>query len=192
MPSKKDKAKDWEVEEPLDLAASLEELIASPPFKEVSDEHGHSATAGTRIPFWLDRRIKLLREMNGSPYELISDVLRDAIYLGMHILAMRHRMSPDWDVETKLARVVDATGASRRIRNQVEELTKAIDEMFRDNDVDRAAEFLADYVIAAVDLSNVWHKKKVFEILNNSRVVRDVAQYCSREVQQILEIGGKT
>ena len=192
MPSKREKADDWEVEAPLDLAATLEELIASPPFKEVSDEHGHSATAGTRIPFWLDRRVKLLKEMHGSPYELVSDVLRDAIFLGMRVLAMRHRMSPDWEVETKLAQVVDATGASRRIRSQVEELIKAIDEMLRDNDMEKASEHLTDYVLAAVDLENEWHKKKVFDILNGSRVVKDVAQYCPRATQQILELGGKT
>ncbi len=192
MPSKREKADDWEVEAPLDLAATLEELIASPPFKEVSDEHGHSATAGTRIPFWLDRRVKLLKEMHGSPYELVSDVLRDAIFLGMRVLAMRHRMSPDWEVETKLAQVVDATGASRRIRSQVEELIKAIDEMLRDNDMEKASEHLTDYVLAAVDLENEWHKKKVFDILNGSRVVKDVAQYCPRATQQILGLGGKT
>ncbi len=191
MPSKREKADDWEVEAPLDLAATLEELIGSPPFKEVSDEHGHSATAGTRIPFWLDRRVKLLKEMHGSPYELVSDVLRDAIFLGMRVLAMRHRMSPDWEVETKLAQVIDATGASRRIRNQVEELVQGIDEMFRDNDVQRAAENLTDYVLAAVDLENEWHKKKVFDILNSSRIVKDVVQYCPRETQKLLEQGGK-
>ncbi len=154
MPSKREKADDWEVEAPLDLAATLEELIASPPFKEVSDEHGHSATAGTRIPFWLDRRVKLLKEMHGSPYELVSDVLRDAIFLGMRVLAMRHRMSPDWEVETKLAQIIDATGASRRIRNQVEELIKAIDEMLRDNDMDKAAEHLKKCSYSKIGVSD--------------------------------------
>ena len=191
MDNKKDKPPDWQVEEPLDLEASLEELIGSAPFKEASDEHGHSATAATRIPFWLNRRVTALREMSGSPYDLNSDVLRDAIYLGMRVLHMRYKMSPDWDVETKLAAVVEATGAARRIRLQIEELVTGLEEMYRDGDTDKAAESLADYIMAAVDLEGKWHKAKVFNYLRENRVVRDIVRFCKGDIQKLLESGGE-
>lgn len=191
MAKKTEKPPDWQVEEPLDLEATLEELIAAPPFKQASDEHGHSATAATRIPFWLNRRVTALKEMSGSPFELTSDVLRDAIYLGMRVLHMRYKMSPDWDVETKLAAVIEATGASRRIRLQIEELVTGIDEMYRDGDTDKAAESLTDYIMAAVDLEGRWHKAKVFNYLRESRVVRDVVRYCKSDVQKLLDSGGE-
>lgn len=188
---KKKKPSDWELEQKFDPAATLQELIEEPPFKEVSDEHGHSATAGTRIPFWLQRRFQKIIEMPGSPYDLMSDVLRDALYRGGRILQMKYSMSADWDTETKMAAAVGATAASRRIRSQVEELIQGVDEMFRDGDVDKAADSLTDYVIAATDLDSDWHREKVFKLLNDSRVVKELLDHCPPEVQKLLEQEGK-
>jgi len=181
----------WDPEASFDPAATLQDLISSPPFKEVSDEFGHSATAGSRIPFWLQRRFQKIIEMPGSPYDLMSDVLRDALYLGGRILHMRYSMSADWDVETKMAAAVDATTASRRIKAQVDELIAGLDEMFRDGDIDKAADSLTDYVVAAIDLDNNWHKDKVFRMLEDSKVIRDLVQYCPSEVQKLLEQGAR-
>lgn len=185
--NKKSKKSDWELEAPLDLAATLEELIADPPFKEVSDESGQSTTAGTRIPNWLQRRIVKLKELSGSPYELNSDVIRDALYKGLRVLHLKYKMTADWDVETKLAAAVDATGASRRIRAQVEELIAGVDEMYRDGDPEKAAESLNNYVMAAVELENTWHRDKLFRSLAESNAVKDLSGYCSEAVQRVLE-----
>ena len=89
----------WEPEQQFDLAATLEELINEPPFKEVSGDTGDSVTSATRIPMWLYRRVVKLKELQGSPYELTSDVLRDALFIGLRILNMRYRVNPDWNVE---------------------------------------------------------------------------------------------
>jgi len=188
---KKKKTDDWELEAPLDLETTLEELINSPPFKEASDQHGHSETAGTRIPNWLMRRVHKLVEMPGSPYELASDVLRDAIYNGMRVLHMRFKMSADWDVEAKMAAVVDASGASRRIRGQFEDLETGLEDLCRDGDHNKAAEKLSDYVMAAVELENEWYRGKVFRLIDNSRAVKEVLQYCTGEVQKLIKRGGK-
>jgi len=186
---KKKKPSDWELEAPLDAAATLEGLINAPPFKEASDEKGESVTSGTRIPTWLHRRVVKLREMPGSPYEVNSDVLRDAVYAGLQILHMRYSMSPDWDVERKMAAVADATGAGKRIRNQVEELISGLEELHAEGDEEQAAQKLNDYVIAAKELEGGWLKDRVFRMLKVSRVVRDISEGCDKEVQKLL--GGK-
>lgn len=186
---KKSKAHDWELEAPLDAAATLEELINSPPFKEASDERGESVTSGTRIPTWLHRRVVKLREMPGSPYEVNSDVLRDAVYVGLQILHMRYGTSPDWAAERKMAAVADATGAGKRIRSQVEELISGLEELHAEGDEEQAAQRLSDYVVAAKELESGWLKDRVFRMLKTSRVVRDISEGCDEEVQRLL--GGK-
>ena len=94
---KKKKRSDWALESPLDEEVTLEQLVNESPFKEASDESGQSTTAGTRIPMWLKRRIIKLRELSGSPYELDSDVTRDALFIGLRVLHLRYKMGPDWD-----------------------------------------------------------------------------------------------
>jgi len=143
-------------------------------------------TAGSRIPMWLHRRVVGLRELPGSPYELNSDVLRDALYLGMQILGMRYKTSPDWNVETKMAAVVDASGASRRIKSQFDSLAVGLEELCRDGDERKAAERLSEYVLAANELDDEWHKSKVFRFLEDSSVVRDVLNYCPSSIQKLV------
>lgn len=188
--SNRKKPADWELEAPFEMAATLEDLIIAPPFKEASDEHGESVTAGTRIPTWLYRRVVKLREAEGSPYDLNSDVLRDAVYRGLQILYMKYKVSPDWEVEKKLAAIVDATGASRRIRDQHEELTSRLEDMYRDGDEKKAADMLGEYVLAAADLTNEWHRKKVFKLLKDSKVVSRVAEHCKEDIRKLIERGG--
>ena len=189
---KKKKRSDWELEHPLDYTVTMEQLIDDPPFKEASDEFGQSTTAGTRIPLWLKRRIIKLKELPGSPYELDSDVTRDAIFIGLRVLHIRYKMSPDWDVETKLAATVDTIGAGRRIRKQVEELVSGLDEMFRDGDIEKAANNLTEYVLAAAELENSWHKNKLFKILKESKAVHELVHHCEKRVQDTIKTeGGK-
>jgi len=175
----------WEPEELIDLAATLQELIDEPPFREASDEGG-SVTAGARVPNWLHRRIIRLKELKGSPYDINSDVIRDAVYVGLRVLHLRYGMTSDWEVETKLAAAVDAVSAGGRVRRQVEELVAGIDEMFRDGDIEKAAHNLTEYVMAAIELESEWHRDKVFQILVEHRVVREVASHCTEAVQKVI------
>lgn len=181
----------WEPELALDLAATLQDLIDEPPFKEVSDETGSSTTAGARIPNWLLRRIVRLKELKGSPYDINSDVIRDAIYVGLRVLHLRYGLTADWEVETKLAAAVDAVSAGRRVRSQVEELVAGLDEMYKDGDIEKATKNLTEYVLAVVTIDNEWHRDKILQILNEHRLIREIASHCGEAVQMILERGDK-
>jgi len=103
----KTKKSDWELESSFDLAATLEDMINDKPYKEASDESGESVTAGARVPSWLHRRVVKLRELAASPYEVNSDVYRDAIYNGLHVLHMRYGLTAAWSIERQMAAVVD-------------------------------------------------------------------------------------
>jgi len=177
---------DWDLEKELDFSATLEELLNASPFTKSSDEQGRSETVGTRVPTWLLRRIIKLKEMKGSPYELNSDVLRDAIFLGLRILHIRYKIGKEWSVEEKLASIADTAGASRRIKDQVEELISGLEELQKDGDEAQAAERLSEYVLAANELENSWHKDKIFKLLSDNRTVRSIIELCPKVIRDII------
>ncbi len=176
----------WETEAALDLPASLEDLINSPPFHESSDAHGHSYTAGTRLPEWMRRRIRKLIEMEGVPYDLESDVLRDAVYVGLQILNMRYKASPDIDLDVKMSKAVDQTGVTRRIKAQFDELCFGLDELHKDGDTEQAVKRLSEYVIAAASLDNVWHRDRLFRLVRENRLVKELASHCGEAVKRLI------
>lgn len=193
QPAKKPKAKpsDWELESTFDLASTLEDLINAPPFREASDEKGESVTSGTRVPMWLHRRIVKIKEMPGSPYEVNSDVLRDAVHIGLQILHMRYRLSSDWEVERKMAAAIDASGALRRMKGQLEMLVGGLEELHEGGDIDQAAHRLSEYVLAANELENKWHRERLFKLLAANRIVKEIATACPPEVEKLIKKGGK-
>ncbi|KKK75607.1 hypothetical protein LCGC14_2872010, partial [marine sediment metagenome] len=73
------------------------------------------------------------------------------------------------------------------IKSQIEELVSGLDEMYRDGDVDKAVRNLTDYMMAALELESTWHKDKVFKLLAENRVVRDISTHCGEAVKKILE-----
>lgn len=191
MSNQDKKLSDWELESTFDLASTLEDLINAPPFREASDEKGESVTCGTRLPLWLHRRITKLREMTESPYEVTSDVLRDSVHIGLQILQMRYKMSQDWEVEKKMAATIDATGALRRIKTQVDMVISGLEELREGGDIDQAAHMLSEYVIAANELVNKWHRERLFKLLGANRAVKEIASACSPDVQKLIKREGK-
>lgn len=180
---KKEYIDTWELE--ADYSITLEDLVDSPPFNETNDESGDSITMGTRVPQWLARRITKIRETPGVPYEINSDILRDAIYLGLQILQLRYKLH-DWEIEKKLASVVDATGMSTRIAVQVTELCKYLEKMHADDDNDHAVRRLDEFVCAIDTLTDDWHRRTIIKLLKRRGIVTELLTKCSRQAREIM------
>jgi len=183
--SKKKQKPQWELEAPFDYPASLEELLESPPFVEAGGSE--SSTAGTRIPKWLFRRVMKVVEMQGTPYELASDVYRDAIYLGLRVIHMRYKTAHDWSVETKMASIVSETDVMRRIRSQVDGLSSGLDNLMKEGEPEKAAEKLEEYISAAIELENEWVRGRLFKMLRESKVVSEVSVHCSQDIRKMIK-----
>jgi hypothetical protein len=181
--SKSDKSK-WDLEAPFDQPASLEELLDATPFTDAGGSD--STTAGTRIPKWLFRRVMKLAEASGTPYELASDVYRDAIFIGLRVIYMRYKTTHDWSVETKMAAVVSETDVMRRIRSQVDGLASGLDNLMKEGEPEKAAEKLNDYVSAAIELEDEWSRSRLFKMLRENKVINNVAAYCSEDIRMII------
>jgi len=177
----------WDTEQQFDLGATLDELLHEAPFREASGDTGDSVTTAARVPMWLHRRIVKLRELPSSPYDLTSDVVRDALYLGLRVLNMRFKMSPDWAVESKMAAVVDSASTSRRLKRQVKELSEGLDDLWREGDERHASESLTRYVYAALELESDWYRRKLFSILALDKTIQVVLATCGKKVRDTVE-----
>ncbi len=186
MVKKIEKASQWELEGSFDRITSIEELVNAPPFREASDDRGQSVTQAARIPTWLYRRIILLKESKKSPYMLNSDVVRDAIFAGLRIINMRYQATPDWSVEQKMSEVVDTAAWSKRIKEQFTQLESSLGDLYSEGDEEKAAEKLTEYILYAAELTNEWHKSRVFRLLTRSAIVRDLFNYCAGAAKLLL------
>jgi len=189
MAKKKDKKQDqWELEAPFDRPASLEELVEAQPFTEAGGSD--SVTAGTRIPKWMFRRVAKLTETTGSPYEVASDVYRDAIYLGLRVIFMRFHTTKDWGVESKLAAIAMDTEVMKRTRARVDLLAGGLENLLMEDEPEKATEELSEYVSAGVEMDDEWVKSRMFRMLRENETIMKVAKMCSAEVRKTLKETG--
>jgi len=174
---------EWATEESALESLTIEELINRPPFKESRDDLG-SATIGARIPEWMNRKITKFIEMAGSPYELKSDVARDALFLGIEILRLRYRYK--WATESKVSTIVDTAGELDRLEQRFRDLTSSLEKLVSSGDTPKAASLLTEYVLAVSTEEDEWRKMRCVRQLRESRVVNDILKYCSDKIRSII------
>lgn len=171
LPNRKKQADAWATESSFDSSISLEELLSLPVFKQASDGTGESYTAASRIPNWLRRRMQKLVETPGSPYTLLSDVVRDALYLGMHILLMRHNQTSDLATQTKMASVIDKAIANKNQLKRLTDFASSIVDIIDDGDEQKAIQFIEDFVSNLSELTDDWYKDRAIGIIwNNEKI----------------------
>lgn len=180
------KPSDWNLESPYDAPATIEDLVNLAPFKDASDSKGGSFTAASRVPTWLERKIIWFTEMKGTPYQLKSDVVRDAIYLGIRVLHARYKGNPDWATEAKMTEAVGQVGVLARVKEQVTSLSKGLEELWTEGDEKQAIEGLERFVGAAVEMQDGWQKSKVFQYIRGNRVLKQISEECNAEVKQAV------
>ena len=180
---KKGKPSDWDLESPFDTIVSLEELINMPPFKAASDSSGGTATAGARLPTWLERKVIHMIELRGSPYMLKSDVYRDAIYIGLRVLNMRYKSDPDWATEAKIARAIDKANAITRIRTEIHQFASPIAELWAGGDEEQAIQLFEEFIAASVEITDDWKRAKQMQLIKAEHLFREIAERSSPEVK---------
>lgn len=101
-------------------------LLSRPIFKTTKDKFGHSITLSARVPEAVYRRIQVFREMRGSPYQVMSDVVRDAIFLGILVLNARFGLDLVWRIPWDLA---DEAQEERDIQKAVDHLADELNHV---------------------------------------------------------------
>lgn len=184
--SKKQTPGDWNLESAYDVPSTLEDLINLAPFREASDTKGGSYTAAARVPTWLERKIMWFIEMKGSPYQLKSDVVRDMMYLGARILHARYKGNPDFAAEAKMTEAVGHVGVLARMKEQVNQLSRGLEELWSEGDESQAIEGLEKFVGAVVEMQDDWQKEKTIRYVKNNRLLKQIAERCSDDVKKAV------
>ena len=179
---------EWELLDPKsEEVITLEDLISRPPFRDTKDKQGHSMTIGARMPEWVERKIRKLIEMRGSPYELVSDVVRDTIYVGLAVLSARYKHIEDWALEGSLSKIIDTAGESRRITIGVREMLNELTALVEGGDDDVAGELLAQYLDTVASMESKWHQRKRIAQLKSSHIVTSLVEHCSDHARKLFE-----
>jgi hypothetical protein len=164
----------WALEE--DIRLTIEDLINEEPFNITSDDSGESVSVGTRVPSTMYR---------GGPYQINSDVMRDAIYLGLRILQIRYKKK-DWEIDRKLAAVIDASGAFDRINSQVSDLCKNLEKLKASEDMEHAVAHLDEFLREVSNFSEDWRKKTFIKVLKKRGIVTELVSQCSTISREVL------
>lgn len=139
-------ANSWDTDEPTSCDGnSLTWLLDLKPYAEMDDKKGHSVHVTTRIPKKLSHWIDQLRESPGSPYTTRSEYLRDAVFIGTQVIALRQKQS-----SCMLEATLSAARARIYWRTQVhkrcDEIVESISVLLSYNDDAKAQEFLQEFI----------------------------------------------
>lgn len=87
---------DFSVDDPIGRLASLK------PFEKTEDKKGHGVFLSAWFPKEYARRVSVIKEAGSFTYTTTSDVVRDAIFLGLIVLELRLASDPEWQLYTQL------------------------------------------------------------------------------------------
>lgn len=133
----------WETEATgLSLTDPLEKLTESAPFKRSEDRKGHDGFLGARFPKDMTRWVTKIKEK--GQYQMNSDVVRDAIWLGLQILSLRYQADPQWQVNLQLMTMANETAWEARMYDEEEEFAHSLDKFCTNGDEGRAIEALRE------------------------------------------------
>ncbi len=176
----------WNPEKSFDSALTLEDLIKSPPFKDAGDPSGTHPTS-VRLPTWLVRRIAFLTENSATPYQLHSDVVRDAVYIGLRVLSVRYKSNPQWEAEARMAKAVDKVGTIERLRTQIKNLRTGLEALVDNGDTEQAVQGLEEFLEPVIEIEDEWYKTKIIQFLSEEKVTRQLLDKCSAPMKKTIK-----
>ena len=143
----KGKKEDWETEEPeISPNEPIQKLVDLPVYKSSQDKHGHEVFLGAKFPKNIGRWVQAILERESSPYEIRSDVVRDAIYLGLRILNIRYKLDHRWMVEEKLARIRSRVANEALFYEQELQYLRELGTMYKNGYREQAKKELKEYL----------------------------------------------
>jgi len=182
---------EWELEEAFDVVKFAWELINGSPYKETKDEHGHSYTAAARVPMNIMRRITRLKEAKGMHYEINSDVIRDALYVGLPILERRWRYSETAQTRRRIGETMAAVQDAEEIAEDVASFSRSLEALINLDEMRTAVRKLTSVVVAAIGEPDNWDKIMYVKHLSKSPVCKSVLKNCSKYIRDEVEILSK-
>lgn len=177
------------MEFPLKLKVSdrIEILAKLEPYLLSDDKKGHSWLMAARCPTWFGRIVDVIKEKKGSPYKTQSDVVRDALYLGLAILSVRHNAIPRWYIEATLELLVGETRNTSRIGEKVSELAKNLDDIMKMNK-HKAVRLLKEYVATISQFDDKSYRQIFWSEMIKNQAIKYIADEGKIEIPPVQDV----
>ena len=145
---------DWLLSAAEELTSSdtIQTLVDKSPFKYSHDKHGHDVYLAARLPTDFGRWVSKMVESPGSPYEIRSDVVRDALYLGLCIISLRMDLSKEWRALAVLSDITAKLAERRAFITRTIDLVKEFMEAWDRGEHDLVREGLTRYLDSIAEL----------------------------------------
>lgn len=170
----RDKREEWNEKERL-IRDLVEKILEGPPYIGSEDRKGHDVIIGARVPKWFERVITEIMETPGLPYKVRSDVVRDAVFLGLRLLTILFK-GKGWEIEEAIAKVVSDAHLEMEIREEVNKLADALNKIAI-NDIELAVQKLREILSKVLAEENERKKKMYLLCLRENVIIRKIASY---------------
>ena len=123
----------------------LKILVERDPMVLSEDKKGHDITLYSRFPKYIGGWIAQIMEKHNSPYKTRSDLVRDAVFLGMVVLNLRYQ-TPEWRAGERMARIASEVAYKADMLERIDMMVKDIKTIVASGDVESARKGLFEYM----------------------------------------------
>lgn len=85
-----------------------------------------------------------------------------------------------------MTEAVGRVGVLARVKEQVNQLARGLEELWGEGDEKQAVEGLEQFVGAAVEMVDEWQKGKTLQYVKGNRLLKQIAESCSEEVKRAI------
>jgi hypothetical protein len=120
----------------------LSVLMEYLPYTTSEDKKGHDIFLGARFPKDIAHWLAEIKEDSAKVYKTNSDIVRDAVHLGLLIISLRAKNVERWKTLSALMQARAALFEEARIFRECEEVADDVATLVDHNDSDAAIEHL--------------------------------------------------
>jgi len=133
----------WETDSPVfSINDPISKLTSLPPYHASEDKKGHGVNLQAWFPKSYSRRVEVIRTASRGIYSTTSDVIRDAIHLGMHVLELRFSCDPEWQLDAQLDIISSIAAHDAYIHDRESNFVDSLERLVTNKEEDRAIELL--------------------------------------------------
>jgi len=180
----------WQTDDPrAPRELTIQQLINRRPYLASSDKQGHSTALSAKVAKDFARYFSEVAFSRRTPYRNTSDAIRDALYLGMHIIRARYFGDENeaWEAEAEAIETMNRISENATIRERMESFARSIAKLRDEGDVDVALESLATMIRRISHFPDEWRRKKHFLSLKKCYNIQDLINQLDEETKSFVE-----
>jgi hypothetical protein len=174
----------------LDSEASdltIDFLFSIPPYTETKDESGGAAQMSCRVPDYIARVISSLKESNKTNYQIVADVVRDCLYVGVVVRCAQYNIDSSNIIHSQLNKMISTASEARKIKSRIQQLSDEVSYLMEHDDIDKALEIFASVVLALSKSNDSWVKKTYVRHIMENKSTKELLERSPKAIRDLLK-----